>query len=344
MTFCYNIDKAPYLNYTVVNKDGHILRTLDLNLPKAIMMHDFSITKNFTIFMDLPLQFTPENMAKKMNGGAFAFNSTAPARFGILPRHAIKAEEMIWFDVGCCSVFHVVNSYETLIFQSSTGIMEKVVVVQGCRFQKIDLFNMSVEGEAEKDYNELYEWRLNMETGQVDYEGPIVKSGKKKNNNKEEEDEEEEDENENEVEDSTCSGDFPIINPTYLGREQQYCWLSRFSPENNAKFDGIIKIDCQNGLVMNTFVYGNNKRGGEIQFVLKENARKEDDGYLVGFVHDDVSGSSTFWIIDALTMNSVPLCILEMPRRVPYGFHSLYVTEKELIDAEISFQSTSSKL
>ena len=341
MTFCYNIDKQPFLNYTVVNKDGHIIRTLDLLLPKPIMMHDFSITPNYTIFMDLPLQFTPENMAKKMNGGAFAFDSTAPARFGILPRHATKAEEMIWFDVRCCSVFHVVNSYETLVFQSSTGIMEKVVVVQGCRFQKIDLFNMSVEGEAEKDYNELYEWRLNMETGQVDYEGPIVKSTEEEVEEVEEEEEEEEEED-NEI--STCSGDFPIINPKYLGREQRYCWLSRFSPENNAKFDGIIKIDCLNGKIMNTFVYGKNKRGGELQFVSKDNAREEDDGYLVGFVHDDVTGSSTFWIIDALTMNPTPLCILEMPRRVPYGFHSLYVTEKELIDAEISFQSKSSKL
>jgi carotenoid cleavage dioxygenase-like enzyme len=93
-------------------------------------------------------------------------------------------------------------------------------------------------------------------------------------------------------------------------------------------------------VVVETFLYGENKRGGEIQFVPKENAREEDEGYLVGFVHDEFSDISTFWVVDAQTMDSAPICILEMPRRVPYGFHSLYVTVKELVDAEMSFQSS----
>ena len=51
MTFCYNIDKAPFAQYSVIDSEGNHVRTLDLDLPKAVMMHDCTITANHTIFM-----------------------------------------------------------------------------------------------------------------------------------------------------------------------------------------------------------------------------------------------------------------------------------------------------
>ena len=56
----------------------------------------------------------------------------------------------------------------------------------------------------------------------------------------------------------------------------------------------------------------------------------EDDGFLVGYVHDEVKDVSDFVVYDAKTMSSTPVCRLRMPRRVPYGFHGVHVSDNEL--------------
>jgi carotenoid cleavage dioxygenase-like enzyme len=313
MSFCYNIDKAPYANYTVVNENGVIVKTLDLHLSKPIMMHDFSITTNYTIFMDLPLVFDPSNMAKRLDGGAFVFKPDEVARFGVLPRHATSTDEMVWFTVKPCAVFHVINSYE-MIVKSDAGEDHLIIVLHACRFTEIDLSNIDITDGDLKNYNEVYQWKLNMTTGQVDLEEPLVKRPIGK-------------------EDECClSGDFPQINGDLVGQKHRYCYLSRFSPEHNTKFDGIIKVDCEKGIIVDEFVYGDNERGGEIVFVEKENAISEDDGYLLGFVHNEKTDVSTFWVVDALTMTTV--CICKMPKRVPFGMHATFLTEKQLTQVE----------
>jgi len=50
---------------------------------------------------------------------------------------------------------------------------------------------------------------------------------------------------------------------------------------------------------------------------------EEDDGYLLTLVYDKKVDRSAFWIIDAKEM--VLLSIVELPQRVPYGFHSAFV-------------------
>ena len=52
----------PYLEYGIVFPQGELLRTVPIEIPMAVMMHDFAITENYTIFIDLPLTFSPEKM------------------------------------------------------------------------------------------------------------------------------------------------------------------------------------------------------------------------------------------------------------------------------------------
>jgi carotenoid cleavage dioxygenase-like enzyme len=54
-TFGYQVDKAPHCIYRVVSKDGVMKDPVPITLPQAVMMHDFAITENYAIFMDLPL-------------------------------------------------------------------------------------------------------------------------------------------------------------------------------------------------------------------------------------------------------------------------------------------------
>ena len=58
--FGYRLDKAPYINYSVVSKTGELVSTIDVGVTRPIMMHDFAITKSYSCFFDLPLIFKPQ--------------------------------------------------------------------------------------------------------------------------------------------------------------------------------------------------------------------------------------------------------------------------------------------
>jgi carotenoid cleavage dioxygenase-like enzyme len=58
-TFGYS-HEPPYCTYRVINKEGAMLDPVPITIPESVMMHDFAITENYSIFMDLPLLFRPK--------------------------------------------------------------------------------------------------------------------------------------------------------------------------------------------------------------------------------------------------------------------------------------------
>lgn len=58
-TFGYS-HTPPYITYRVISKDGYMHDPVPITISEPIMMHDFAITENYAIFMDLPLYFRPK--------------------------------------------------------------------------------------------------------------------------------------------------------------------------------------------------------------------------------------------------------------------------------------------
>lgn len=73
---------------------------------------------------------------------------------------------------------------------------------------------------------------------------------------------------------------------------------------------------------------------GEAIFVPRAAATEEDDGYLVTFDYSYATGQSSLVVFDAKTMDPTPVCCVAVPRRVPWGFHALWVPQSEL-DAQL---------
>ncbi len=63
----------------------------------------------------------------------------------------------------------------------------------------------------------------------------------------------------------------------------------------------------------------------EMVFAPKAGANdvKSDDGYIIGFIHDERTEQSFFLVLDALDLSVVAKA--RVPRRVPYGFHGIWV-------------------
>ncbi|KAG6406276.1 hypothetical protein SASPL_133876 [Salvia splendens] len=299
-TFGYS-QKPPCVTYRVVSKDGVMQDPVPITIPESVMMHDFAITENYAIFMDLPLCFKPKEMVKDKKF-IYSFDPTKKARFGVLPRYATNEMLIRWFELPNCFIFHNANAWEE---------GDEVVLIT-CRLQNpdLDMVSGAVKEKLENFTNELYEMRFNLKNG--------LATQKKL---------------------SESAVDFPRINESYTGRKQRYVYGTVL--DSIAKVTGIVKFDLHaepetgkekievGGNVSGLFDLGPGRFGSEAVFVPREpgTASEEDDGYLIFFVHDENTGKSVVNVIDAKTMSSDPVAVVELPKRVPYGFHAFFVNE-----------------
>jgi carotenoid cleavage dioxygenase len=99
----------PYLTYLRVSPDGTLVQSEHITVGGPTMMHDFNITRNHVIFMDLPVVFDLE--AAMRGDMPFHWDSAYRARLGVMPRTGTDADVQ-WFDIDPCYVFHPMNAYE----------------------------------------------------------------------------------------------------------------------------------------------------------------------------------------------------------------------------------------
>ncbi|KAI3861107.1 hypothetical protein MKW92_043811 [Papaver armeniacum] len=302
-TFGYS-HAPPYCTYRVISKDGFMHDPVPITIADPVMMHDFAITENYAVFMDLPLYFRPKDMVKEKKL-IFTFDATKKARFGVLPRYATNELHIRWFELPNCFIFHNANAWEE---------GDEVVLIT-CRLQNpdLDMVSGTVKEKLENFTNELYEMRFNMKSG--------LASQKKL---------------------SVSSVDFPRVNESYTGRKQRYVYGTIL--DSIAKVTGIIKFDLHaepelgkkelevGGNIKGIFDLGPGRFGSEAIFVPREPGvtSEEDDGYLIFFAHDETTGKSAVNVIDAKTMSADPVAVVDLPNRVPYGFHAFFVTEEQL--------------
>lgn len=108
LAFSYFAFAPPFLHYIRVGADGRLKQLEGIDIPNMVMMHDFSITRNHVVFMDLPLLFKRELIA---SGIPYQFDASAGARLGVMPRNGGN-RDVRWFDIEPCYVFHTVNAFE----------------------------------------------------------------------------------------------------------------------------------------------------------------------------------------------------------------------------------------
>src|SRR5690606_24449617 len=99
-----------HVQYAVVVVDGRVRRTVDVPLPGKPMVHDCAITEHYVVILDMPVTFDPA-LLEAGQRLPYGWNPERPARVGLLPRTG-GAEDVRWFEVAPCFVFHPLNAYE----------------------------------------------------------------------------------------------------------------------------------------------------------------------------------------------------------------------------------------
>ena len=276
----------PYLQYSVVSASGELLRTVPIDIPTGVMIHDCAVTEHYTLLLDLPVTFNLEAMTTKEP--LLNWNPDNGARIGIVPRHGTN-DDVRWFTIPPCYVFHTTNAYED---------GDEVVLI-ACRVSStnvlMDAGQPPQEGQEDQSPR-MHRWRFNMKTGAVTEEGL-----------------------------DDVPSEFPRINESLIGRQHRYSYAARVpAGVTMPLFEGFQKYDHERGTI-ESHRHGKNRYGGEGVFVPRDGARAEDDGWVVTYVHDEISDAAEMVVVSAQDMAAEPVARVLIPARVPYGFHAAWV-------------------
>jgi len=149
--FGYDPFGPPWLRYHVVNANGELVRSEDIDIKGPSMVHDFAITERNVVFLDLPVVFDFDLVGKRPFPAEW--KPDYGARVGVMPRDGGNAD-VRWFDVEPCYVFHPLNAYD----EGST------IVVDVARHPK--MFATDIYGPAELPPT-LDRWTIDLDAGKV---------------------------------------------------------------------------------------------------------------------------------------------------------------------------------
>ena len=116
--------------------------------------------------------------------------------------------------------------------------------------------------------------------------------------------------------------EFPRVNERLFGKRHRYGYAPAFGDGMTGTGD-LLKHDFVGGNTQ-TRSFGAGKALGEFVFHPSPDGSAEDDGVLMGYVHDRATDRSELAILDAQTMQNV--ASIKLPHRVPSGFHGNWVS------------------
>ena len=120
-------------------------------------------------------------------------------------------------------------------------------------------------------------------------------------------------------------GELPSRDPRVVGRAHRFGYLVQSRPAvGTVDLGGLIRHDFATG-ERTVWDPGPTRHGGEWLFVPDEAGDGEGDGWLLGFVHDEATVETDFVVLDARAVADGPVASVQLPQRVPYGFHAAWL-------------------
>ncbi|KAK3032602.1 hypothetical protein RJ639_037366 [Escallonia herrerae] len=284
----------PFLTFFHFDANGNKQPDVPIfTMTRPSFLHDFAITKKHAIFGDIQIGMNPVDMLVGGGSPVGADPAKVP-RLGVIPRYARDESDMRWFDVPGFNAVHSINAWDE---EDAIVMVAPNILSVEHTLERLDLIHASVE-----------KVRIDLKTGMVTRH-PV----------------------------STRNLDFAVINPAYMGKKNKYVYAAVGDPM--PKVTGIVKLDVsvsegdRRDCIVASRMYGPGCYGGEPFFVAREPNNlevDEDDGYVVSYVHDENTGVSRFLVMDAKSPNLDIVAAVKLPRRVPYGFHGLFVRQSDL--------------
>lgn len=209
------------------------------------------------------------------------------ARVGLLPRDGTSTE-VVWHDVEPCYVFHVMNAYDE---PGSDGVALDVV-------RHPSMFRTHLLGPSEGKPT-LERWHLDGHGGAVKEE---------------------------------CLDDrgeeFPRVDERVVGRPHRYGYAVALGEKDDVLGTESVLVchDLERGTSAERS-FGPGALVGEAVFVPRADDADEADGWLLTIAYAPETDTSALHIINAADPTGDAQAVVELPQRVPAGFHGNWVPD-----------------
>jgi carotenoid cleavage dioxygenase len=243
----------------------------------------------------MSMMWDPELL--KVGKTRVGFFRDRPSRIGVLPRYA-PGDQVRWFEVEPFYMYHTVNAWED---------GDRVILV-GCKAEDplVDDPRNPQGGPVAPAIGflrlqpRLHRWTLDLRTGKATEEA---------------------------LDDGWA--EFPRIDTRVTGRRSNTGYLCRAAAEPTMRFEALVKYNTDTGS-REAYEFPAGSYGSEAPFAPRRAAGAEDDGYLLSFVVNETTGRSEVFVLDAARLSAGPVARVQLPGRVPTGFHAWWVPGEQL--------------
>jgi carotenoid cleavage dioxygenase-like enzyme len=149
--FGYGNIFAPHVTYHRADASGELTINRPLDVPALTMMHDFALTAEHVVFMDLPIVFNMDVALKGDGDMPYRWDDNYGARLGVLRRDD-PFGEVRWFEIDPCYVFHIANAHDA----------DGSIMLQAVRYPELwrDTSRFAADGV-------LWNWTIDLRAGKV---------------------------------------------------------------------------------------------------------------------------------------------------------------------------------
>jgi carotenoid cleavage dioxygenase len=278
----------PYVVYHRADADGRLTVNRPIDVPALTLMHDFALTADHVIFLDLPLLFDLRVALARPNERdlPYRWDERHRARLGVLRRDDPYGP-VRWFDIDPCFVFHIANSYDVMSARGNSIVLEVVRYPEMWR----DSSEFGVDAA-------LWRWTINLDTGAVE---------------------------ESQIDDRGV--EFPRIDDRLAGTAARYSvavghgalvrYDLRLDTATEHRFGS-------SGSPRESSV---SSAPDEAVFAPAAGKSDELAGWYLTYVYDPSTENSDLVIIDASDFEGDPIARIRLPRRVPHGFHGNWIPD-----------------
>jgi carotenoid cleavage dioxygenase-like enzyme len=283
--FGYSMGK-PHLRYHVADAAGKLVRSLDIEIPNPVMMHDFVVSRDHVVFFDSPMVFDLQSLAA--GGPMMRWKPELGTRVGVMRRGA-EASAPNWIEIESCYVFHFLNAWSEGDVVHVLGASTPWVVVD----YEYDRPPQGVDANS-------YLCRFTIDTAKRTCRQERV----------------------GDIPGEFCKIPDAVAG---LESRFGYLASFSTGVAKGAAFDSLTQYDLETGRET-CRGFGPNKIVGEPCFAPEPGGRAENDGWVVAYVHEADGSASELVVLDARDFAAEPVARVLLPRRVPLGFHGNWMT------------------
>ena len=277
----------PHVVYHRADADGRLTINRPIDVPALTMMHDFALTAEHVVFLDLPLVFDlrvalAQQDVRELRDLPYRWDDDYGARLGVLRRDDPYGP-VRWLDIDPCYVFHIANAYDV------RSANENSVVLEVVRYPEIWRDSSKFSADAA-----LWRWKLNLDTGVVE---------------------------ESQLDDRGV--EYPRVDDRLAGAAARYSVA--VGSDALVRYD--LQRGTASEQRFGGGGRGAPSAPSEAVFAPAAGESDELAGWYLTYVYDPVADGTDLVVIDASDFEGEPVARVRLPRRVPHGFHGNWIPD-----------------